>query len=212
MLSLSEPPRDSIVTSKGKFQLDLMFNTVLDYYEMIERDDLTDLDKIEAGWLLFVGDGALNFNSEADWTIAIKAMADLSDYIARDPYQDRDEASTMLKQQKAHNIKPTQWYSYSKDADAIFASFLFDYSIDLVDQRDHLRWEKFRALFNNLSPKSPLMRIVSIRQTNLADLEGQALADMADAQNYYALDKSVDQVNDALGSMFDMLKLQAVNR
>lgn len=206
MLSLSEPLRDSIVTSKGEFQLNLMFNNVLDYYEMIERDDLTDLDKIEAGWLLFIGGGVLSFNTEADWTIAIRAMAEISDYITHDPYQDE----TDTEEQEQLNVKPTQWYSYSKDADAIYASFLFDYQIDLIDQQKLLRWEKFRALFNNLSPKSPLMRIVAIRQANLTDYEGQAMADMAEAQAYYALDKSVDQVNDAIGSMFDMLKQQAV--
>ncbi len=50
-----------------------------------------------------------------------------------------------------------------------------------------MRWEKFRALFNNLSPKSPFKRIIEIRQRSTKGLEGEKLASLQEAQNYYAL-------------------------
>lgn len=86
----------------------------------------------------------------------------------------------------------------------------FDYGIDLLDQKDKMRWEKFRALFNNLSPKSPFKRIVEIRQRDTSDLKGKALTDLVEAQNYYALKgQSTNEVDDAIGAMFEMLSVQA---
>lgn len=74
---------------------------------------------------------------------------------------------------------------------------------------DKMRWEKFRALFNNLSPKSPFKRIIEIRQRSTKGLEGEELASLQEAQNYYALKgQSTSSVDEAIGSMFNMLMTQ----
>ncbi|PIO83544.1 hypothetical protein BSQ39_08185 [Loigolactobacillus backii] len=211
MLLLSEQLSEITTdTGKGTYKADLAFDTVLEWYRMIEDDSLDEMEKIEAGWRIFIGDDSPKLATEQDWKTAIEFLSGLSEYISKDPYQEDDESrQTDIG---GNPIRPTHWYSYDKDSDAIYASFLFDYNLDLIDLQGKLRWEKFRALFNNLSPKSPLMRIISIRQTDVSKLEGQSLSDMVEAQSYYALDKSVSQVNDAFGSMFDMLKAQAMEK
>jgi hypothetical protein len=203
MLSLSEPLHHTWQTDAGEFEIDLSFDNVLRWYTMAGNDDLDNLDKVRASWLIFIGDGALAFDSEADWDTAIKAVDGISQYIAHDVYEDPEESD------ESNSASTPKLYSFDQDAEAIYASFIFDYNIDLVEQQGKLRWEKFVALFNNLSAKSPLQRIVSIRQMDTSKLEGQDLADAVQAQQYYALEKSVSQVDDAMSSIFGMLMDQA---
>lgn len=205
MLSLINGLDSTVQTDIGELPINLSYNSVLRWYEMNERDDMNVPAKIEAGWFIFIG-SHLNFNTVHDFEVAAKALTDVSDYISVDPYvnANQDSLDDMSEQ------SPAQWYSYSQDAEAIYASFMFDYQIDLIDQQNKLRWEKFRALFNNLSPKSPMMRIIDIRQRDTTGLEGQALADLTQAQQYYALEgQSTDELNNSFGDMFSMLKLQA---
>lgn len=205
MLSLSEPLHHTWQTDAGEFEIDLSFDNVLRWYTMAGNDDLSDLDKVRASWLIFIGDGALAFNSDADWDTAIKAVDGISQYVAHDAYLDDEPSSDT----DGNGTDTPKLYSFDQDAEAIYASFIFDYNIDLIEQQGKLRWEKFIALFNNLSAKSPLQRIVSIRQMDTSKLEGQDLADAVQAQQYYALEKSVSQVDDAMSSIFGMLMGQA---
>lgn len=203
MLSLTSALDSTILTEIGELPIDLSFNNVLKWYEIVDRDDIEFPSKMRTGWSLFLGADTLPFDKVDDYEDAADALSDISTYVSEDPYV-KDNGTD---DEQANTVKPTQWFSYKEDAEAIYASFLFDYKIDLVDQIGVMRWEKFRALFNNLSAKSPIMRIIDIRQANQADYEGQALSDLVEAQNYYSLESaSAENLNNQMASMFDMLK------
>lgn len=204
MLSLTDKLESTMKTGVGELPVNLAFNTVLDWYKVSENDDFSIMQKVRIGWQLFFDGQVLEFDSEKDYEIAAKALGDLSDYINQDPYNDPDDY------QAEQSSPSNKLFSYTQDAEAIYASFIFDYNIDLLDEMDKMRWEKFRALFNNLSPKSPFKRIVEIRQRSTDGLKGEELASLQEAQNYYALEgQSTSQVDDAIGAMFNMLAVQA---
>ncbi|MGN4719655.1 Gp15 family bacteriophage protein [Bacillus cereus group sp. MYBK226-2] len=46
--------------------------------------------------------------------------------------------------------------NFTIDAERIYASFLFDYGINLFEKQGEMQWDEFLALFNNLSEKSPM--------------------------------------------------------
>ncbi|TBX83971.1 hypothetical protein E0M29_28160 [Bacillus cereus] len=46
--------------------------------------------------------------------------------------------------------------NFTIDAERIYASFLFDYGINLFEKQGKMQWDEFIALFNNLSEKSPM--------------------------------------------------------
>lgn len=46
--------------------------------------------------------------------------------------------------------------NFTIDAERIYASFLFDYGINLFEKQGKMQWDEFLALFNNLSEKSPM--------------------------------------------------------
>src|SRR5690606_36784562 len=54
-------------------------------------------------------------------------------------------------------------YDLEKDAEYIYASFMYDYGIDLFEQQAKLHWRKFKALLVGLSDDSMFKRVVAIR-------------------------------------------------
>jgi len=61
------------------------------------------------------------------------------------------------------NVTPKKTWDIEKDAELIYASFLFDYKMDLFEQHGKLHWRKFIALLNGLSEDSPFMQVIRIR-------------------------------------------------
>ncbi|MQS44241.1 Gp15 family bacteriophage protein [Companilactobacillus mishanensis] len=202
MLSLSSKLDNTILTRIGELPIDLNFNNVLRWYEMADRDDMSKAEKIVAAWYIFLGSDYLSFTSIDDFEVASDAIESISDYISQDPYMKKGEETASNAPYKS-----TRWFSYTEDSEAIYASFLFDYGIDLIEEQNKMRWEKFRALFNNLSSKSPIMKIIDIRQTDISKYEGQELIDLVEAQSYYSLEtSSVDKINESFNNMFSVLQ------
>lgn len=203
MLSLTDRLESTLRTEAGELPVNLAFNTVLDWYKVSENEDFSIMQKVKIGWQLFFNGQKLEFDSENDYEIAAKALGDLSDYINQDPYNDPDDYQA--EQKVVHQINYLATHKTQRQSMRLY----FDYNIDLLDEMDKMRWEKFRALFNNLSPKSPFKRIIEIRQRSTKGLEGEELASLQEAQNYYALKgQSTSSVDEAIGSMFNMLMTQ----
>ncbi len=64
---------------------------------------------------------------------------------------------------------PERYFSYTKDADAIYASFMQCYGISLTRElyktiSERLQWDEFKALFNGLADDTYIRRIINIRQ------------------------------------------------
>lgn len=53
--------------------------------------------------------------------------------------------------------------NFTIDAERIYASFLYDYGINLFEQQGKLQWDEFLALFNNLSEKTPMRTAIHYR-------------------------------------------------
>lgn len=202
MLSLINDLIDKIKLSNGQeYKLHLSFKDVLNWYEMLEDKELSDEDKIELSFEIFVGEiRGISFDEKA------KAVNTVQKMITERPYGNN-----------ANNVDkvaaPKRFFSYTKDAEAIYASFMFDYNIDLLSCPG-MRWEKFQALFSNLSEQSPFIRIVQIRQRDTSKLEGEELANVLELQNYYRLDDDVTTANleGDIQNMFSMLSSNAVRK
>lgn len=61
-----------------------------------------------------------------------------------------------------------RWYDFEQDADALHASFLSAYNIDLSKAKLH--WWTFRRLMLNLPPDTPFMQRVRYRTADLKKL------------------------------------------
>lgn len=87
-----------------------------------------------------------------------------------------------------------QSFSWSKDAGMIEAAFLQNYQIDLMNEQGKMHWTKFKALFDGLSDKTKLIKIIQIRQTTPSDVTKEEWPRIAQAQVTFSLD---DPMKDA---------------
>lgn len=60
-------------------------------------------------------------------------------------------------------------FSFDEDADVIYAAFLTQYQIDLLSV-PYLHWHMFLALLNGLEDNRRLMKIISLRSVNVAEI------------------------------------------
>lgn len=207
MISLTNELEHSIVIGNRIVEVDFTFDVVLKWYELLEDDSINDVEKTFIGFEMFVG--AIGDYTEQQ---VIEAMQSISDYLSQSAYGNFDDED-IEPEFEVEPEPPTKYYSYTKDAEAIYASFLFDYNIDLVDAQGSMHWDKFKALFNNLSEKSPFQRIVNIRQTDPNEYKDdpKAMQKIIEAQEFYRLEdeQNVQALDMQMSSMFDMLKNQA---
>lgn len=197
MLSLYEPLRNEYAYNGETYSIDLAFDNVLRFYRLLEDRDFTNEEVVETAFEMF-------FDMKAkDTEFVLAAFKDISDYISHEPYGNDGGDETISS--------PIKYYSFTQDAGAIYASFMEQYGMDLVDQEGKLHWDKFKALFAGLGPKTYFQRIVQIRMKDTSKLEGQELTDTLQAQNYYELDENKTEASRQaqMDSVFAMLKANA---
>ncbi|MFU0785052.1 MAG: Bacteriophage Gp15 protein [Enterococcus gilvus] len=205
MFDLIDDLETTILIEDYEIPLDLSFDTVLKFYELLEDDRLQSFEKIYKAFdLFYFGDEALSkaFTFEQK----SKAVEDISNYIQRNPYGNEESGDSGFE-----GVEPEKLYSYTQDAGAIYASFFSDYGIDLLKERGKMHYITFKSLLAGLSDKTQFQRILSIRSRTVSGLEGESLTNLLELQQYYALEseKTVDNLDNQLGSMFDMLAAQA---
>lgn len=181
MLSLTESLVDKLNYHGKTYQLDLAFDTVLKFYELLDDDNLEDSEKISVAFEIFMG-----FTPD-DVDFAIAVFQKINQYIAKQPYGDEEESNVDGNGQA---MTPQKYYSFTQDAEAIYASFREQYGINLLQEKGKLHWDEFKALFAGLGPNTYFQRIVEIRMRDTSKLEGQALNDTLKAQQYYELNEN----------------------
>ena len=181
MLSLTESLVDKLNYHGKTYRLDLAFDTVLKFYELLDDDNLEDSEKISVAFEMFMGFTP----DDADFAIAV--FQKINQYIAKQPYGDEGEPNIDGNGQV---VTPQKYYSFTQDAEAIYASFREQYGINLLQEKGKLHWDEFKALFAGLGPNTYFQRIVEIRMRDTSKLEGQALNDTLKSQQYYELNEN----------------------
>jgi hypothetical protein len=207
MISLTNRLEHNIVIGNQIIEADFTYDNVLRWYELLEDDDIDDVNKTFIGFKMFIA----NIDNYTEEQI-VEAMQSISSYLSESTYGNFDDEE-IEPTFEVEPESPTKYFSYSKDAEAIYASFLYDYKIDLVDVQGEMHWDKFKALFNNLSENSPFQKIVKIRQTDPTEYKDdpKAMQSIIEAQEFYRLEDqhNVQALDMQMSSMFDMLKNQA---
>ena len=177
MLSLTDNDQCIVKIHNEKYQVNLTYPNVLNWFELMDHNDYNDLEKLLLSFELFVGD-VTDFENITIDEIS-KTVKSITDLITKSPYGDSQSGAGSI---------PTRFFSYKKDADAIYASFMYDYHIDLLEHKS-MSWFRFSALFNNLSSNSPIMRIINIRRRDTSQIKDvEEKQQIEELQNYYALD------------------------
>ncbi len=90
------------------------------------------------------------------------------------------------KEQSAGNNSQKQLYSFSYDAELIFAAFMSQYKIDL--SKSDMHWYKFRALFKGLGGDNKISEVMQLRGMNLSEIkDGETRRKYQELKRFWAL-------------------------
>lgn len=198
MLSLTDTPLSAIKFDDKIYHVNLAFDTVIKYLELAESDEP---DQEEKAIHLFFGDQELPLDPD----FFESSFKLINETITKAPYQSNSSMNFGMQ------VAPQQLYSYKQDADAIYASFLMQYHIDLLKERGKMHWCVFRALFDGLKEDTPIQRIIDLRQKNLSEIPDEQRSKIAQLQQYYALKVNKSKAeqdalsNNALSAAFNSL-------
>lgn len=177
MLSLYRDSKDSIKIDGVDYPIDCNFNVVLANLELSQVTDINELAKVR---------------------IALKNYLNVSDeQLAKWGYKKQVEIYINISQQlfssgttseQSNTTEDKSAYSFAEDADFIFASFMKDYGINLIEKRNNMHWNEFKALFLSLSKDTRIVEVMQIRNwTESKEDSKEHIADMKKLQRIYAL-------------------------
>ena len=197
-MKLYEPFPTSIVVDGTEYKLTLYFDRVIRYMELSESEELLPEEIISAGYAWLV-ESPRRVSSEVQGKVLDRIFEDIV---------------TVKRRTFSSDKKPPRAVDFAFDAREIYASFMRDYGIDLVEEQGKMHWCKFFALFDGLSEDTPIKRIMSIRTREIpapTKHNAKEIEQLTRLKTLYALptkkqDESAAEA--AWGGLFDALLAQ----
>ena len=190
-MKLTDRFDEDVIEYKGRgIWLGLYFDVVLRAFELIQDKSFNPWEKVDILLEMFVE------NPEALQGLDIYEK-DMLVGIIFDRFIDNEK-----DKRSSSNQKPQ--YDLEKDAEYIYASFLYDYGIDLFEQQGKMHWKKFKALLAGLSEDSKFMKVIGYRTMEIPNKippkERQRLLELKRA---YSLEQT--QTVDDIDAKFEAL-------
>lgn len=178
MLSLYRNSDDSINIDGKIYPIDCNFNVVLANLELSQATDISEAAKVKVALKNY-----LNLSNEElsqwDYMKQIQIYVQISQQLF-------NSGSSINSQSNIEEDKSA--YSFSEDADFIFASFMKDYGINLIETRNKMHWNEFKALFASLSKDTKIVEVMQIRSWKPSkDDSKEYIKDMQRLQRIYSL-------------------------
>jgi len=133
--------------------LNLAFDNVLRVYELWKDELFTSEEKLEMSLQILLR----NYKLVKKFTVQDKSdllKAIFENFISLNTRESGDSEKN---------------FDFIQDANYIFASFLMDYGIDLIDQQGLLHWWKFISLFQGLSERTKIREVIGIRTRKIPE-------------------------------------------
>lgn len=184
---LTEYEDFSIEMNGKKYELDLAYDTVLNVKRMYREKLLTDEEILVQALFLF------GISEKDVAKLVWKERIELLEKI----FKEKISGRTKPKVGKQQIL-----YDFEYDGEYIYASFMKDYGIDLIDQQGILPWTRFIALFQGLSKNTKIKEIMRIRGMEIppqTKTNGKEIQELLEAKMFYAL--PVEITNSSNGKM-----------
>ena len=173
---LTEVQNNCIATDRGTIIVNPAFDTVLEIQRLYLEESLTDYEKVEQALKMLVKNRwNLRLYSPGE---KVKLMEEVG----------KRFIETKKRPQIKKNTLPV--LDFEEDGDYIYASFMQDYHIDLIDEQGRLPWKKFLYLFNGLSSNTKIKQIMQIRSMEVPHYNGKnakQIQEINELKSYYAL-------------------------
>ncbi|WMY18280.1 Gp15 family bacteriophage protein (plasmid) [Bacillus tropicus] len=164
MFKLTDRYRDIYHWAGVDIELNLSFDNVLKIMELFDDETISNRAKPNIALLMLIVDHELL--NHLNWQMKEKLIVDIfRDKLNIDLMADKKagEMTETLGNPLNEESPEIPVVNFTLDAEMIFASFLYDYNINLFEQQGILQWGEFLALFNNLSEKTPMRTAIHYR-------------------------------------------------
>lgn len=173
---LTDLQDNQIITNRGKIIVNPAFDIVLETQKLYLEDSLTDYEKAEQ---------ALRMLVRNRWNLRLYPPAEKVKLL-------EEIGKRYIETKKRPQIKknPMPVLDFEEDGDYIYASFMQDYQIDLIDAQGRLPWKKFLYLFNGLSSDTKIKQVMQIRSMEVPQYNGKnakQIQQINELKSYYAL-------------------------
>lgn len=184
MFNLAYPLIQTAVINGTTYEVDMSFDNILRLIDMLNDRALTDRTQVETGLQMLIGTSLDDLDDEAKVEIfqTLFVQAVQSDSEEEEAVDIAGNPMPTVKQESK------ELYSLIEDAEYIYASFMQDYGIDLIDWQGKLHWRKFGALLAGLRDDTKFKKVLEIRQMKIpAKASPEEKKNIMDAKRAYAL-------------------------
>ncbi|MES1053448.1 hypothetical protein FOA24_31290 [Bacillus thuringiensis] len=163
MFKLTDRNRDIYEWAGVPIELNLSFDNVLKLMELFDDESVPEKIKPNIALNMIIVDNLLL--SQLEFTKKENLLVDVfRDKLGIDLLSpDKKDNMTDLDNNEDNDYPDVPVVNFTIDAERIYASFLYDYGINLFEQQGKLQWDEFLALFNNLSEKTPMRIAIHYR-------------------------------------------------
>ncbi|MCB5235512.1 Gp15 family bacteriophage protein [Niallia circulans] len=189
MFSLARKLQNSIDYSGTDYRLNLAFDNVLLVFDVLKDDTIDDLFKVVVILDLLLIDG----HELPDEQMVELYTLIMETVILQGKKQEvkRDLAGNVIEDDEDDK----KLYSLEEDAQYIYASFLYDYNINLFKEQGILHWYEFNALLASLSDDTMFKRVIDIRQRKPnKHMTSEEKSNLMKLKQLYALKKSQEEI------------------
>lgn len=173
---LTEQTGNKIYTQKGMIVVNPAFDIVLEIQKLYQEEELSDFEK---------ADQALKMLVKNDWNLKLFNPVEKMQLLG-------EVCKKFIIVKKRPQIRKSAFpvLDFEEDGDYIYASFMQDYGIDLIDEQGRLPWKKFLFLFNGLSADTKIKQVMHIREMEIPEYNGKNQKhrqEIMELKSYYAL-------------------------
>lgn len=182
-MRLNDPAVTSFSFEGKEYPINLSFDLVLDAFDIIKADFLTNHEKACLCLDILIGKNQYSKNDAVGiWNFVFDSFIK----VEQKPFIEYDFYGEPMKIREEEDLMDLEI-----DAEAIYASFIQAYNIDLIERQGKFSWHSFRALLHNLPSESPLKKLMQIRAWKPhKDDSAEFKQEMSDLQRYYALEET----------------------
>lgn len=196
---LTDPPATHVWHENRYYTVNPSYDIVLDLQKVYRDSRLNDIDKINTALrMLIVRPKRIHMSTNQKMNL-LQAIYD-----------------QCIKIPERHSPKNQQKvFDFEFDGEYIYASFMEEYGIDLIEQRGKLHWKKFLALFQGLSEKTKMREVMKIRSMEIPSPNRhnrKEIQSIMELKSYYALPVQGTGGKQGLDLLFSTLEGMAVQK
>ena len=200
--------QDTLEYGPYELRLDMSFDNIILFNEMLEDPTLGDIEKVVIGLEMLLPwdyDLVEGLNLLERYELFSQIMRDFLD-VDIDTRKDSKCDDSEEGEEESEPQAKSKEFDFKVDAERIYASFMMDYGIDLIEEQGKMHWKKFVALLGGLSERTPFMQVVNIRTMEVPKKDNRDSFEkhkqkVLKAKRKYALNQTMKSADDVFQDM-----------